>query len=56
MNRILTTDERRLLESACLSLKALSKVTTDEELQLRIALALQALNLQNPIADSLEYE
>lgn len=56
MRRILTTDEKRLLESARLSLMALDKLTNDDGLKLRIALALQSLNLQNPIADSLDYE
>jgi hypothetical protein len=54
MNRILTSNEKRLLESARLSLGALDKVTIDKELKLRIAIALQALNLRNPIADSLD--
>lgn len=52
--RILTIEEKRLLESARLSLRALDKVTIDKELKLRIAIALQALNLRNPIADSLD--
>lgn len=56
MNRILRIEEKRLLESARLSLRALDKLTKDAELKLRIALALQALNMRNPIADSLDSE
>jgi hypothetical protein len=52
--RILRIEEKRLLESARLSLGALDKLTTDKELKLRIAIALQALNLKNPIAESLD--
>lgn len=54
MNRILTSNEKRLLESARLSLRSLDRVTKDIDIKLRIAIALQALNLRNPIADSLD--
>ncbi len=54
--RILRIEEKRLLESARLSLRALDRVTSDTELKLRIALALQALNRKNPIVDSLDDE
>lgn len=54
--RVIRIEEKRLLESARLSLRALDKVTKDVDIKLRVALALQALNLQNPIADSLDSE
>jgi hypothetical protein len=52
MTTIPTTHDRRLIDNARLALRVLVK-SQNAELALRAALALQALNLRNPLPDEI---